>query len=185
MTKGKSPCEGPGCPALLAIGMIGSELKLGVLHSLLSGPKRFNELRLATGICQSSLAKTLKELEDSGIAERKVLLDRPVAVEYRLSPMGSDLFDAIRGLEHWGSRGGVGHLRPRRRRGPRRPGPRLDHLRGGPPYPRGSARERHGPGQGARLDGRKRPSGREGEPNRRAERRGAEPPAGRGPGGPP
>jgi len=104
MTKGKSPCEGPGCPALLAIGMIGSELKLGVLHSLLSGPKRFNELRLATGICQSSLAKTLKELEDSGVAERKVIFDRPVAVEYRLSPMGEDLFEAIRGLEHWATK---------------------------------------------------------------------------------
>lgn len=104
MTKTKSPCDGPGCPALLAIAMIGSELKLGVLHSLLSGPKRFNELRLSTGICQSSLAKTLKELEDSGIAERKVILDRPVAVEYHLSPMGEDLFEAIRGLEHWATK---------------------------------------------------------------------------------
>jgi len=104
MTKSRSPCEGPGCPALLAIGLIGSELKLSVLHTLLSGPKRFNELRLSTGICQSSLAKTLKELEDSGIAERKVILDRPVAVEYRLSPMGQDLFEAIRGLEHWANR---------------------------------------------------------------------------------
>jgi len=101
MTKAKSPCEGPGCPALLAISMIGSELKLSVLHSLLSGPKRFNELRLSTGICQSSLAKTLKELEDARIAERRVILDRPVAVEYSLSPMGADLFEAIRGLEHW------------------------------------------------------------------------------------
>jgi len=101
MAKRNAPCDGPGCPVLLAIGLIGSELKLSVLHTLLAGPKRFNELRLATGICQSSLAKTLKELEDSGIAERKVLLDRPVAVEYHLSAMGSDLFDAIRGLERW------------------------------------------------------------------------------------
>jgi DNA-binding HxlR family transcriptional regulator len=84
--------------------MIGSELKLSVLHSLLSGPKRFNELRLATGMCQSSLAKTLKELEDAGIADRRVILDRPVAVEYRLSPMGEDLFEAIRGLERWAER---------------------------------------------------------------------------------
>ena len=110
MTKSRSPCEGPGCPALLAIGLIGSELKLSVLHTLLSGPKRFNELRLSTGICQSSLAKTLKELEDSGIAERKVILDRPVAVEYRLSPMGQDLFEAIRGLEHWAEKWVMGSL---------------------------------------------------------------------------
>jgi len=50
---------------MVAFEVIGSELKLTVLHSLLSGPKRFNELRVATGMCQSSLAKTLKELERS------------------------------------------------------------------------------------------------------------------------
>lgn len=104
MAKFQTPCEGPGCPVLLAIGLIGSELKLSVLHSLMAGPKRFNELRLMTGMCQSSLAKTLKELEESGLAERRVILDRPVAVEYRLSSMGQDLFDAIRGLERWASR---------------------------------------------------------------------------------
>src|SRR5216117_3910986 len=75
-----------------------------VLHSLLSGPKRFNELRVATDMCQSSLAKTLKELEEAGIAERKVHLDRPVAVEYRLSPKGAALFEAIRDLERWATR---------------------------------------------------------------------------------
>ena len=99
-----SPCEGPGCGAMLAFEVIGSELKLTVLHTLLSGPKRFNELRAATGMCQSSLAKTLKELEEVGIAERKVHLDRPLAVEYRLSPMGEGLFEAIRDLERWASR---------------------------------------------------------------------------------
>ncbi len=100
----ESPCEGPGCGAMLAFEVIGSELKLTVLHSLLTGPKRFNELRVSTGMCQSSLAKTLKELEEAGIAERKVHLDRPVAVEYRLSPMGGDLFQAIRDLERWATR---------------------------------------------------------------------------------
>jgi DNA-binding HxlR family transcriptional regulator len=103
MTDDESPCSGPGCGAEAAIEVVGSELKLTVLHSLLSGPKRFNELREATGICQSSLAKTLKELEEVGIAERKVL-DRPVAVEYRLSPKGQDLFSAIRELEAWTAR---------------------------------------------------------------------------------
>src|SRR5439155_236227 len=80
MTEEQSPCSGPGCGAMFAIEVIGSELKLTVLHSLLSGPKRFNELRVATGICQSSLAKTLKESEGAGVAERKSHLDRPVAV---------------------------------------------------------------------------------------------------------
>ncbi len=104
MTYSKTPCDGPGCPALIAISMIGSELKLSALHSLMSGPKRFNELRASTGLCQSSLAKTLKELEESGLAERRIIMDRPLAVEYNLSEMGQDLFDAIRGLERWATK---------------------------------------------------------------------------------
>ncbi len=104
MTKQRAPCDGPGCPALVAIQMIGSELKLNVLHSLLGGPKRFNELRESCVMCQSSLARTLKELEDAQIVERRVILERPVAVEYHLSAMGKDLFEAIRGLERWSRR---------------------------------------------------------------------------------
>src|SRR6266542_2545301 len=39
----EGPCEGPGCAAIIAFEVIGSELKLTVLHGLLSGPKRFTE----------------------------------------------------------------------------------------------------------------------------------------------
>jgi len=104
MPKERSPCDSPECPALLAIEVIGSELKLSVLHSLLNGPKRFNELRVMASMCQSSLAKTLKDLEEAGIAERRIVMERPVAIEYRLSPMGEDLFEAIHGLERWARR---------------------------------------------------------------------------------
>jgi DNA-binding HxlR family transcriptional regulator len=97
----ETSCEGPECAGLAAISLVGSELKLSVLHSLMGGPKRFNELRISTGMCQSSLAKTLKDLEDVGVAERKVAFDRPLAVEYHLSAMGLDLTDAIRSLEIW------------------------------------------------------------------------------------
>src|SRR2546429_9533129 len=92
---------------MIAFEVIGSELKLTVLHSLLSGPKRFNELRVATGMCQSSLAKTLKELEEVGIAERKVHLDRPVAVEDRLAPKGAALFQTVLGLRPGAHRRGL------------------------------------------------------------------------------
>src|SRR2546428_408217 len=68
------------------------------------GPTAARLRRAVTGMCQSSLAKTLKELEEVGIAERKVHLDRPVAVEYRLSPKGAALFEAIRDLERWATR---------------------------------------------------------------------------------
>lgn len=72
------------------------------MHGMMSQGRRFNELRELTGICQSSLARTLRDLEDIGLVERVVHLDeRPIGVEYRLTPMGSDLTFAIEALENW------------------------------------------------------------------------------------
>src|SRR5439155_22436046 len=57
------------------------------------------------------------------------------------------------------------------------PRARLDDVRRRRPDPGGSAAVRHGAGQGPRVDGRKRPSGGEREPDRRPERGRPEPPA--------
>jgi DNA-binding HxlR family transcriptional regulator len=98
-------CQSGDCRAAVAIHVFGSELKLLTLHSLMGRGRRFNELRELTRICQSSLARTLRELEDLGIAERVVHTDeRPVAVEYRLTPMGKDLGRAIAAFEQWTER---------------------------------------------------------------------------------
>ena len=95
-------CASGNCPAAVALHLIGSELKLVVMHSLMAQGRRFNELRDLTEVCQSSLARTLRELEDLGLAERRVDPDeRPVAVEYRLTPMGQDLTQAIEAFERW------------------------------------------------------------------------------------
>ncbi len=92
---------GDGCLAILAIQLVGSELKLTVLHGLLGGPRRFNDLRDSTGICQSSLAKTLRELEGGGLCERHVGDGHPPGVEYILTEKGEDLQAAIEGIEVW------------------------------------------------------------------------------------
>ena len=72
------------------------------MHSMMTQGRRFNELRELTKICQSSLARTLRELEEIGLTERLVhATERPVGVEYRLTPMGRDLAQAIGALEQW------------------------------------------------------------------------------------
>ncbi|MBI4416176.1 MAG: helix-turn-helix transcriptional regulator [Euryarchaeota archaeon] len=89
----------------MAIHVLGSELKLITMHGLMARHRRFNELRELTGLCQSSLARTLRDLEELGLAERVVHPDeRPVAVEYRLTPMGQDLSLAIEAFERWTER---------------------------------------------------------------------------------
>ena len=98
-------CASGDCPAAQAIGLVASELKLVVLHGLMAQGRRFNELKDSTKVCQSSLARTLKELEEFGLAERVVRAEeRPVAVEYRLTPMGQDLTVAVEAFERWAER---------------------------------------------------------------------------------
>ena len=95
-------CESGDCPAVVAIHVLASELKLMTMHSLMAHGRRFNELRELTGICQSSLARTVKELEELGLLERRVQADeRPVGVEYRLTPMGEGMSLAIEAFERW------------------------------------------------------------------------------------
>ena len=95
-------CASGNCPAAVAIHLIGSELKLVVMHSMMPHGRRFNELRVLTKICQSSLARTLRELEDLGLAQRVVHAgERPVGIEYHLTPMGADLSVAIEAFERW------------------------------------------------------------------------------------
>jgi len=98
-------CESGNCSAAMVLHLLASELKLVTMHSLMTRGRRFNELRELTGICQSSLARTVRELEELGVVARVVRTEeRPVGVEYRLTPMGEDLGVAIEAIERWTER---------------------------------------------------------------------------------
>ena len=73
-----------------------------VLAELCEGPARFNELRRAVpAVTQKSLTATLRRLERNGIVEREVVSSRPVAVEYRISPLGKTLREPVTTLLAW------------------------------------------------------------------------------------
>lgn len=75
---------------------------LQVLDSLCERPQRFNELRRSVpAVTQKSLTATLRRLERNGMVERTVLSSRPVAVEYRVSGLGSTLQDLVDALLVW------------------------------------------------------------------------------------
>ena len=66
------------------------------------GPLRFNSLRRAIPvITQKSLTTALRRLERNGMIARDITNTRPVAVEYRLTPLGRSLQDLIDALLHW------------------------------------------------------------------------------------
>ena len=75
---------------------------LQVLDELCRRPSRFNELRRAIpAIGQKSLTTTLRRLERNGMIERVVVQTRPVAVEYRIAPVGNTLNELIDALLRW------------------------------------------------------------------------------------
>lgn len=75
---------------------------LQVLDELCEQPLRFNELRRAIPVVtQKSLTTTLRRLERNGMVERILVSSRPVAVEYRIAPLGKTLQDLIDALLQW------------------------------------------------------------------------------------
>jgi DNA-binding HxlR family transcriptional regulator len=75
---------------------------LRVLETLCERPLRFNELRRAIpAITQKSLTATLRRLERNGMVERVVTGTRPLAVEYRVAPLGKTLQGLVDALFGW------------------------------------------------------------------------------------
>ncbi|MFC9963630.1 winged helix-turn-helix transcriptional regulator [Nocardia ignorata] len=75
---------------------------LSVLNELCERPTRFNELRRAIpAVTQKSLTATLRRLERNGVIERHVVGTRPVAVEYRITPLGKTLRHPVEVLLAW------------------------------------------------------------------------------------
>jgi DNA-binding HxlR family transcriptional regulator len=75
---------------------------LAVLNELCDRPSRFNDLRRAIPtVTQKSLTSTLRRLERNGIVQRELLSSRPVAVEYRITPLGKTLRHPVDVLLGW------------------------------------------------------------------------------------
>ncbi|WP_433549261.1 winged helix-turn-helix transcriptional regulator [Streptomyces sp. CA-294286] len=77
---------------------------LSVLNELCERPCRFNQLRRAIPeVTQKSLTATLRRLERNGVIAREVVSTRPVAVRYRITPLGKTLRPPIDVLLAWAS----------------------------------------------------------------------------------
>lgn len=52
-------------------------------------------------VTQKSLTATLRRLERNGMVDRVITSSRPVAVEYRITPLGKTFQEPIDALLHW------------------------------------------------------------------------------------
>lgn len=93
-----------GCPVEATLEVIGGKWKGVILYHLLSGKKRFNELRrLVPGVTQRMITRQLRELEADQVVARKVYPVVPPKVEYSMTDFGMTLEPIINMLQKWGS----------------------------------------------------------------------------------
>jgi DNA-binding HxlR family transcriptional regulator len=93
----------PKCPIETTLKMLGCKWKVLIIRELLTGTKRFCELKKSVkGITQKVLTSKLRELEDLELLERKVYEQTPPKVEYTLTDVGYSLSSVLDGMRAWG-----------------------------------------------------------------------------------
>ena len=85
-----------------AVEFIGKRWSGSIVREMLSGPRRFSELRGAIpDISDRMLCARLKGLEREGLVERRVHAETPVRVEYQLTEAGRGLEKVFAAIGEW------------------------------------------------------------------------------------
>ena len=93
----------PECPVATTVSLIGSKWKLLILRDLLTGTKRFGQLKKSLpDVSQKVLTVSLKSMVDDGIVERVAYSEVPPRVEYSLTDLGESMRPVIFVMEQWG-----------------------------------------------------------------------------------
>ena len=101
------PCLEP-CPIERGMRLIGGKWKGSILWHLKDGPVRFNDLaRQLGGASKKMVNQRLKEMEEIGLLERRVLSTRPIAVAYAITDFGRSALDVLDQLRAWSEEQGI------------------------------------------------------------------------------
>lgn len=93
----------PQCPIEITLLMISSKWKVLILRDLITGTKRFGELKKSiSGISQKILTQNLRDMEEDGLLKRKVYAEVPPKVEYTLTETGYSLKPILDSMLIWG-----------------------------------------------------------------------------------
>ena len=95
--------ELPACPVETTLLLISDRWKVLILRDLLSGTKRFGELKRSVGtISQKVLTSNLRSMEADGLLVRQVYPEVPPRVEYTLTELGESLKPVLDAMWNWG-----------------------------------------------------------------------------------
>ena len=93
----------PACPVETTLTLISDKWKVLILRDLIPGTKRFGELRKSIGhVSQKVLTAQLRQMEQSGLVNRKVYAEVPPKVEYSLTDVGYSLKPILDAMWTWG-----------------------------------------------------------------------------------
>ena len=95
--------ELPECDVELTLMLISDRWKILILRDLLTGTKRFGELKKSVyGISQKVLTAHLREMESDGLVNRKIYAQIPPRVDYSLTETGWSLKPVLDKMAEWG-----------------------------------------------------------------------------------
>ena len=95
--------ELPACPVETTLTMISDKWKVLILRDLLTGTKRFGELKKSIGtVSQKVLTAQLRDMEANGLVHREVYAEVPPRVEYSLTELGQSLKPILDAMWNWG-----------------------------------------------------------------------------------
>ncbi len=103
MSEQKTARELPVCPVETTLTLIGDKWKVLILRDLMPGTKRFGELKKSIGsVSQKVLTAQLRDMEESGLVNRRVYAEVPPRVEYSLTELGQSLKPILDAMRDWG-----------------------------------------------------------------------------------
>ena len=93
------------CPFVTAQKVLTGKWSIYLLHTLMDGPIRFNELkrRMPEAMTHATLSRQLKALEASGLIIRTEYQQIPPKVEYEISDIGRKFKPVLDDIEIWGN----------------------------------------------------------------------------------
>jgi DNA-binding HxlR family transcriptional regulator len=104
-------CEGEEwCPITTTATLVARKWHPVIVHRLLeNGPLGFNDLKTEVdGISSKVLSDSLDDLEEKRLVDRAIVSEKPVRVQYSLTPLGASLEPVITEMAKWGRE----HLTP-------------------------------------------------------------------------
>lgn len=88
------------CPKEFLLKMLTGKWKPCIFRYATQGPVRFGQImKLLPEASKQALTVALREMEESGILDRKVIKERPLHVEYTLTDLGLEFIPIFKAID--------------------------------------------------------------------------------------